>query len=135
MEITKFEVDKEASVEGVWIDLEEYGYDVEVKVARWNNPKFLNALQRMTDRPGVKQKVEKNKLDFEEQERIMAYCIARYILLDWKGMTRDGEPLPYSPEEGERAMLGLPDFKEVVREQAQDLELFRKARIEERGKD
>lgn len=106
-------------------DKEVYGAEVDVDgettliIARFNNPKFRK-LQAKLMEPYIRAEGRKG-VTTEQAEDILSRCLAKTVLLGWKGLKLNGSDVPYS-EEKALEILSDPrfaDFKEMVVTQAQ----------------
>ncbi len=64
------------------------------------------------------------KRDTELQQKITVQCMAETILIDWDGVTDNGQPLPCTPE-NKLTILAIPEIRDLVSSEAQDLANFR----------
>jgi hypothetical protein len=130
MKLSKFRADSPAAVEGVWYDL---GDGARVRVARWNNPRFLKARQKSATRGGM---LTRQRPDFEEAEALLIDVVAETILLDWQGFVEDdGETaIPYSIERAKQALIECRDFYDQIISLSQSAELFASEQLEDAGK-
>lgn len=64
--------------------------------------------------------------DIEQQEEISRRVVAEHILLDWKGVTVDGEEIAYSVENAIKIFEDIPDFLIAVTQTANAIETFKK---------
>jgi len=128
MDLSSFESNVEASEDGVWNDLSE---DSRIKVARYGNKKFNKLLQAKMS--PYKRLIDQNRLDDDISEKILNEAIVGGILLDWEGLTYQGEPLSYSRENAMMVLSDkrLKDFRDYIVTIAQDAELFRAEQIDE----
>jgi hypothetical protein len=129
--------DKTLEAEGAWVYLPDF--EGSVKVARWGNPKYQQALtaqlkpyRRYGDKrggwkPDTPESVKK------EAERITASITAEHILLDIKDFYADGRPIENTVENKTR-MLMEDDFFAQVQEAASYRETFRAEEREEEAK-
>jgi len=128
MDLNLFKTDEKKSDEGVWCPVDAV---TEIKIARYGNRVFQRALKNAM-KP-YKQLIDRGAIDDDTADRVLVTAIADGILLDWRGMTRNGKELPYSREEAVKILLdkSLRDFRALVVELSQDMQMFRDAEIEE----
>ena len=130
MEFTNYRTDNSKSETGVWMS-----YDgAEFLIARFGNPTFTNYLEQLK-RPYERQ-IANGTFPNSKLINIGAKALAKYILLDWKGLTENGEPLQYS-EQKAYELLSDPyaeEFRELISKLSQDVEQFREDRIAETEK-
>lgn len=120
MKISEFATDKTAEVEGVW---QEIGLGAEVKVARAGNPKYTEYLRELS-KP-YRARLRRRDIPQDIAEAITIKALAKYVLLDWKGITDDDEnEIPYSVEVAEQYLREYDDFRELISILADDMTLF-----------
>lgn len=122
----QFQTDTKAEEEGVWIPLSA---TARLRIARIGNPRHQAALKRLST-PYVKPGMRVSDLSDDVYMQLAKEAVVEAILLDWEGITRDQQPVPYSKTEA-LAVLGLRDFYELVLNAASNLETFRTARLAE----
>lgn len=115
MELNKLKTDPALEQDGVWVP---FG-DARFLVARLNNPRMASAYAAKI-RP-----YRGAKIPEADEERLMLDCLAAHVLLDWEGVTNDGQPFPYS-KENSRAALQIKDLADFIITAARDFELFRR---------
>lgn len=128
-----YATDSKAEQEGREFD---WGGGVKLKIARAHNPQYsrLLASQYETYKHILDQKDTAEDQAAAEacSSRIMAYVMARSVLLGWTGpVTYKGQPLPYSVANAEM-LLSLKDFQSEVNRKAND---FRNYRFEQEAAD
>ena len=116
----RYGTDKNLEENGVWVELGDGG---EILVARTNNPAFSRFVRQRL-KPYANQIPRKN-LDREVQDRITLEGLAKYVLLDWKGIVIDGKTIKYSSEKALELLKKYPDFQEDVLDAAGSIETFR----------
>jgi len=129
MDIDTAFTDPAAEEEGVWV---KYRDGSEVKVARVGNPKFQRRLDAKM-RPH-RRKEQAGTMDVDVQNRILCECMSETILLDWKGFTRKGKPVAYSPDAATELLLRSMDFRNDMTDLAASEEHFRTEELEEDAK-
>lgn len=122
----QFQTDAKAEAEGVWIPLSA---TARLKIARIGNPRHQVCLKRLS-LPYIKPGMRMSDIPDEMYQEIAREAVAETILVDWDGITREQEPLPYSKAEA-LAALKMKDFYELVVTAATTLETFRTARLAE----
>lgn len=127
MDLGKFRSNLDLESEGVWVEL---GEDARIKVARMNNPRHASALRRLT-KP-YRRQIEAGTLNEDIAYRVIGEAMAEGILLDWQGLTENGEPLKYSPKAARDLLTNpqLRDFRAQIEAAANDAEQFRLEEIE-----
>jgi len=69
-------------------------------------------------------------------EGILIRCIAKHIVLDWDNVVgRDGEAIEYSAEAATALLTELPDLRDMIWKEAQDVANFQVESTEETAKD
>lgn len=121
MDIGKqFRTDRTKEAEGAWVPL----MGSKFLIARANNRAYRMALAKaLKDNADALNATtaEADALD----DRLLAEVMAATILLDWKDVDLDGKPVKYSEEVAAKLMTEMPDFCELIREHAQNIENFR----------
>lgn len=128
MRFEDFAVDKDA---GVWHTLENFG-DLEVKLARWGNTRFNNMFSAMTR--NKQRQIARQTLDSAEQERIILEVVARTVLLGWRNMEIDGEPVEYTWQDGFAVLDAIPELFRDIQDLSQDESFYRKKQLEDEAK-
>jgi hypothetical protein len=119
--------DKESS--GVWVTYED---DIELKLARMNNPAFDKFLETRQG-PNLG-KFRKQKQTDAEQDALIKDAVAATILLDWKGIEdEDGKLVPFSKEKASELVKdpSLRDFYRFILIESSNAMNFRKAVLKE----
>lgn len=130
----KYETNKDAELEGVWIEGFEEGVDV--KIAKFGNKKQEKLLEELR-RPYRKTLRVGGKIPDDVAAKFMAESMAKHILLDWRGMTDiNGNPLPYSVENAQKVLLELEGFADKVSALSLDRDniVFNKKALEDERK-
>lgn len=129
MDLNSLKTNRALETEGVWQPV----LDGEVRVARIDNPKAARLFQRYT-RP-YRRQIDNGTMDPAKQEEIMCRVLSEAVLLDWRGLEEDGQPLPpYSPEEGFRVLSEYRELRDMVRDYAQDAQAYRDHELEDAEK-
>lgn len=109
MDLNDLRIDVSRQEDGGWVDnIPEMG-DLRLRVRGLNNASWrklqatlYNAVPR-NKRPG-------GQVDPDEQDRITGICLRDTCLLDWDGVTQNGEPVAYSRELANK-LLTDPQFR------------------------
>jgi len=127
MELNTFTVTDDAE-NGVWVDM---GNDARIKVARMNNKKYKRSIKTLST--PYKRMIQMNALPDDTAEQILNKAMAEAILLDWEGLKLNGEELPYNRDNAMKILSdpALEDFRNVVMDISNDMELFREQEQEE----
>lgn len=125
-----FETDKKAETEGVWMD---YGpssrgedFPTRIKIARsgGENKEFQKALELAT-KP-FRKALQTGSMSNERAEQLFRKVFVEKVVLDWENVeTKDGEFLPFTPENVERILTELPDLYLDLKEMSGNLAIFR----------
>lgn len=136
MRIGDIGINAAAVEEGRWIDTIPMLGDLRLKVRGLNNRDYRRLQQKLIaalprDKRGAA------GVDIEEQDRIVAECLLRTVLLDWENLTEaDGTPIPYSDAKA-RELLFEPQyavFREGVAWAASAVADAREADVEDAAK-
>jgi hypothetical protein len=127
MDISKFQTNKSAEEDGVWVDVD--GNGTRIKVARINNARYKKYFQKIT-KP-YKRQIRNGTLSEDLAEKLLVDALANTILLDWKGFTKEGQDFPYSVDNARSFLAESADFRDLVSDAATEMETFRTAEIEE----
>jgi hypothetical protein len=122
----QYATDPKAELEGKEFD---WGGGVKLLIARAHNPKYtrLLASQYEAHKHTLDKKDTPEDLAAAEDRsnKIMAYVMARSILLGWSGAVKfKGEDFPYSVANAE-TLLQMKDFQSEVAKKAADFRNFR----------
>ena len=128
----QYATDPIKEIEGVWTD--DLGGGLQLRIARLKNPNFRKLYQKLT-KPYERQ-IRNRTLDDATENAILAKCLAKTVLLDWKNMKVAGEIIPYSYEAALKILSDdtLGDFRDQVVDLANEVELFRAEQMEEAEK-
>jgi len=119
MDIFKtFATDAKLEIEGRWI---EFDGETSFKIARAYNKNHSRLFQKEYKLNKVLLE-SKTPAAEEKLEKIYIECMAKAVLVDWKGSVElNGEDLGKYSVENAIKILKLKDFREWVEEQAKDL--------------
>lgn len=129
MDLSQFRTDETSEEAGVWVEM---GEGAKVRIARMYNRKYKQEFQKLM-RP-YRTQARTNTLPDDVAEELLIKVMAATILLDWKNIFLDGKEIPYSPANAEKMLTMFKDFRNIVSEYAQDMDLFRTAELEEAAK-
>lgn len=125
--LSSFKQDTGKAEDGVWVN--GVMGDIDVKVARFNNPAFVKMFQKLT-----KQYRNLKTISDDVSKDIVNQCIANTVLLGWRNIqAEDGSDIPYSVEAA-MTLLADPEnveFYRVVTDLSNEAEVFRKEVVEE----
>jgi len=127
MNISDFATDELLEVKGVWRNI---GDGASLKVARANNTAYINMLREEMA------PYRSATCTDEEASEILIRVMAKTVLLDWKGLDDKDEkgkrfPIKYSFENAIRLLTKYKEFRNLVRNIAQDIENYRSIGIGE----
>ena len=126
MELSALRVDPSKSLDGTWID---YMFGTRLLVARFDNKKMQTyKTGRIMEHKDLFKDIEKNQEEaMRVSEEIDVECLAHFVLLDWEGFSKGGEPLAYTPELGIEIFSdeNYSEFRDFVRRVAQNTENYR----------
>jgi hypothetical protein len=122
MELLDFNTSGKKATEGVWVPM---GADGSLRIARMDNPKYKAFIQEARKQRGRRAPSD------EETRELLKKAVAKTVLLDWKGVTLNGEKVKYSPAYAERVFDALPGLLDQVVNIAYDETLFREDEIDD----
>ena len=122
MDFNSFKTDLGREDGGVWVDLDA---TARVKIARTGNSRYRDLL-RAKLKPH-RRAIQAETLSDDIADRLLAEVMAETVLLDWQGLTENGEPVAYSTAKARELLSdpALKDFRELIGQLAGDMELFR----------
>ena len=128
MDLREYKTDPQLEEEGKEIQVDE---TTTITIARFNNPAFRRMQERISE--PYQKAVGRGKITDETAGKILARCMAKHIIKGWKGLTLDGEDIPYSEEKCLELLLDptLNDFKEQILLESQRIENYREERLED----
>ena len=121
----KMRTDEKMETEGVWCDGPG---DSKFLIAR-----FMNKRQReWVAKNGSKLRISiQAGIDAtEESQELTKTAVAKFVLLDWKGVALDGNELAYTEENVLRLFSEVPEFYDLILTWAQDRTRFKEADIQ-----
>ena len=123
--LARLKTDKTKENEGIW---ERWIHDVDLKIARFNNAAFT-AFNREKLTP-YREAIENGTFTLEDQTPITKEGIARFILVDWRGIEEDDEAKTVIPYSWEKAleffnMEGMDDLMPFIVRIARSAERYR----------
>lgn len=103
--------------------------DAKFTIAQADNLNFRRKLRKLSE-PHSASLMLRQPIPVEVWNGIEMQAAAGTILLGWSGMTKDGQPFPYSDENAEYLLRNAPMIRRAVFRIAEDDSLFTKAVIE-----
>lgn len=116
----QFKTDEQKEVGGVWVPLSA---TARIKVARMGNARYRDCIKRLSAPYRVTGLA--NQIPQEVYQQLVRDAVAETILVDWDGITTDGQPVPYSRETALKFCTELKDFYDFVLTAADSMETFR----------
>lgn len=116
----KFGTNQKKEQEGAWIFYdEELGF--KVKRLSERNKSYSVAIER------VERQLRRKTIKESEAEKKLVEIFIDHSLLDWKGVEKDGEPLPFNKENASWLLTNpeWPDFFKDILAKAHDNEYFK----------
>ena len=127
MKFKGFQTDATKEAEGVWIPVVE---DLQLLIARMNNPKFEEAVRKLS-KPHLRQ-IRRGTFSSDREKEIVQRALANHVLLGWKNLEdNDDKPIEYSKEKAYELLGQSRDFYDMVMDYANDAELFKQEEMEE----
>ena len=115
--------------EGVWVD---YFEGSKLKVASKESPEYKAYLARLAQRHKLKIGGQPKPETMVLMKSVMSDAMAKHLLLDWKGISLNGEEeVPYSYATGKMVLLNSIELYEFVDNAAEDHAQFRIEQEEE----
>ena len=119
----RFGTNPDSVENGVWVPLQRDPESGEVlaavKIARHNNKRYRRHIQE-----GMSKGRETTAKELED---LLIDGMAQYVIRDWKGITENGEDLPYSVEAAIKILKDptLGDFRDWVSEESMKMENYK----------
>lgn len=131
---TMFKTDEKHEKQGVWIEYGRTaptaeapeGLPIRIKLARagGKNVGFNKALEKAT-RPYRKQ-IQAGSVSTETIEALYRECMVDHVIIGWENVSdATGAVLPYNRANVLRVLTDLPDLYRDLKEQSNDMSLFR----------
>lgn len=117
----QFGYNKKIARDGVWVDLQDDG-SVAIKVAKIGTLDYLNTVNKFSRKYQAQARL--NRMTAEQIVELNARVLSDCILLDWKGIEEDGNPIPYTRENAYRILKEYDDLRSMVEAHANDSDLF-----------
>jgi hypothetical protein len=123
-----FKTDENLETDGIWLEYgqNEKGEPIRIKIARagGHNSAFLKALEKAT-RP-YRKAIQTGMLDNKTADKLYKEVFADTVVLDWINVEGpDGQPMEFNRENVLKLFEDLPDLFADLREQANNVALFR----------
>ena len=125
MDIRKlFGVNKAKESEGAWVPI---GGGIEVKVKRAGQANKEFAAEQMKMLKPFSKQIAMNTMDMDVLRQINAKLFAKHVIVDWRGISENGEKVPFSKEKFIEYATEMPDFFSDVFTAATELQNFQDA--------
>ena len=125
MDIRKlFGVNKAKEAEGSWCPI---GGGIEVKVKRAGQANKEFAAEQMKMLKPFSKQIAMNTMDMDILRQINAKLFAKHVIVDWRGVSIDGETIPFTKEKFIEFANEMPDFFSDVFAAATELQNFQDA--------
>ena len=111
MDLNELKKQQEAAAEGIWV---EYG-DMEFKIRSTTSKEYRKAVMKNS-----KGKTAHTLKRLEVLDQVGIKTMAEGLLLDWKGLTEGGEPLPCTLENRIRLLTISPAIRDFLADCAAD---------------
>lgn len=96
VDLRKDRADTDKLRDGAWVSIPDFG---DVKIRRWRNKEHSRELVRLSDRRREELKLKPDEdLSEDDSLAVAVESACRTIIVDWRGITSDDEPVPYTPE-------------------------------------
>ncbi len=123
-----FKTDEHLETDGIWLEYgqNEKGEPIRIKIARagGHNSAFSKALEKAT-RP-YRKAIQTGLLDNKTADKLYKEVFADTVVLDWINVEGpDGKPMEFKRENVLKLFEDLPDLFADLREQANNVALFR----------
>lgn len=98
MKLNDLAIDNDRAENGAWVDDIPEVQGLRLKVRASQNADWRRLQAKLLDAVPRKKRLG-NRLDPEEQDKIITACLLNCCLLDWEGLEdSDGKPIPYSKQ-------------------------------------
>lgn len=125
MDIRKlFGSNKTKESEGAWVPI---GGGIEVKVKRAGQANKEFAAEQMKMLKPFSKQIAMNTMDMDVLRQINAKLFAKHVIVDWRGISENGEKVPFSKEKFIEYATEMPDFFSDIFTAATELQNFQDA--------
>jgi hypothetical protein len=123
MDIRKtFETDESLEEHGTWVT---FGGDSMFLIARFGNKRHRELMERLRA-PHRALIASGRPLPNDIADKMLIEAAANTILLNWRGVTENGVPVPYSIDKAREYLTDLKDFRNQVDFVSTQMETFRR---------
>lgn len=123
----EYQTDPRAEDRGVWIPLDPFDDNCQIKLSYYK-------CDRVNDFRNERVKESLGAIDEKKGMKIIIDVMAEQVVLDWKGITKDGEELPFSVDTAKQVFTELPHFLDLVFTASQQLGNFKVYKEDEDAK-
>lgn len=128
-EFKKTPEQEEKEIQGVWLEITG---GAKLLIARAGNEEYVKRYNRIPT--AVRNMIEQGRVSNENAEPVLAALIADTVLLNWEGLTDDGEEIVYSKDKAIEMIVKYPNFFTLVWDLATEQENFAQDEAEEDSK-
>lgn len=125
-----FAADPVLEAEGIEVHLGAGAY-ITLARAGGGNVRYEAAMRRLF--APHKRALANNTLDERTATDILQGAYAEAVVIGWRGVELDGQPLPYSVENARRVLREFPEIWRIVQDEATRFSNFRAEEIREAG--
>lgn len=131
MDLSTIRRNEQAEVEGVWFPIDK---TTRLKIARAYTKKYGDLFKDKTR--DYRFMMENEMLDEEISAEIMADIMSQCVLLDWEGLTINGEDIPYSQVKAYEILKDpvYRDFAKMVDSMSKDVQAYRDSQVDAAAK-
>ncbi len=122
----EFSTNEKLELDGVWEEIDE---GARLLIGRAFNENFTRTWRGLP--AGVRRRIDKGTISQKKDTELFSELIANSILLDWEGLTDNGELLVYSKEVAKKMLIQYKEFRSLVWELANDAQLFKDVEMED----
>ncbi len=124
MEISKLTVDQRLIQGGNWV---EYDEETRFKLASSSSKRY-----RETYQEGIEElRRIKRRISAEDAEALTIETFSKAIVVDWQGVTKDGQPFACNPENVKFILVNCPHVREFIFAAANNFENFHAEQLAE----
>ena len=123
MDLANIKIDEDRSTNGVWFAIDD---TTQILVAREKNPNWTKAVTKLTRKHSIRP-FSMYSSDDSVNDKFLVDVLVEGILLDWKGLTENGEEIPFSKSKAREILLdpAYVEFREAVENASRLFEQFR----------
>jgi len=128
MDLDKFTTNKQLEVEGKWIPLDNTS---RIRVARIGNKNYKQKFTELSAPHIVA--IRSKTISDDMAEQLLAESLGYSVLVDWEGLTINGEQVEYSPQKATEILLDpkYKDFRDMIVSIATDMDVYKNSADED----